>query len=68
MDSKRLYRAMAESHPDLRAGRVRCQKCGAVLIVDSAACLRSGWPRCCGETMHLMPAGKERGDGRREHD
>jgi len=48
-----LHKAMAESHPDLVAGRVKCQTCGRTLRVDSAECLREGWPKCCGYTMSL---------------
>ena len=34
--------------------RVRCTKCGRVEAVKDAACLRDGWPRCCGYTMRLV--------------
>lgn len=53
-----LYKTMAESHPALIQGRVRCETCGNEKVVDSAACLRSGWPKCCGYTMTLQPAPK----------
>lgn len=34
-----------------------CEKCGQRQDVDAAACLRKGWPRCCGYTMtfHAKP-------------
>ena len=50
-----LHEKLAESHPALQQGRVECETCGAVQRVDSAECLRSGWPRCCGYTMRLAP-------------
>ena len=53
MDTKKLYRMLADSHPSLQAGIVHCRTCGVELGVDSAKCLREGWPVCCGETMRL---------------
>ncbi len=58
-NTKSMYRSMAESHPSLVAGRVRCETCGRTLTVDSAACLQTGWPTCHGETMRLQPVTKE---------
>lgn len=43
----------AAVHPKLSRGQVWCLKCGRTEKVDSGACLRSGWPECCGETMTL---------------
>lgn len=51
-----IHDKLANSHPDLIAGGVRCEKCGRTMKVDSAECLRSGWPKCCGYTMTLLPA------------
>jgi hypothetical protein len=48
-----LHESLADSHPSLRRGQVWCRSCGATLKVDSAECLRSGWPKCCGETMTI---------------
>ena len=48
-----IYDAMAKSHPSLERGMVRCKKCDRTLKVDSARCLREGWPKCCGSTMSL---------------
>ncbi len=48
-----IHKKLATCHPDLVAGRVKCQTCGRELHVDSAVCLRSGWPKCCGYTMRL---------------
>lgn len=44
---------MKVDHPKLDRGRVWCRRCGATKAVDSAACLRHGWPSCCGETMTI---------------
>lgn len=33
---------------------VKCDKCGATKEVDFAACVRKGWPTCCGYTMRLL--------------
>lgn len=32
---------------------VVCDKCGARKEVDFRACVRAGWPLCCGYTMRL---------------
>lgn len=47
-----IDRAVADV-PALRRGRVWCHHCGATLKVDSALCLRKGWPLCCGVTMSI---------------
>jgi hypothetical protein len=52
-----LYKDLANSHPKLQQGFVHCKSCGRVEKVDSAECLRSGWPECCGYTMTLGLAG-----------
>jgi hypothetical protein len=41
------------SVPALQRGRVWCHQCGHTEAVDSAQCLRDGWPRHCGETMSI---------------
>jgi hypothetical protein len=33
---------------------VRCDKCGCEKRVSFGACLRSGWPKCCGYTMRML--------------
>jgi hypothetical protein len=48
-----LYEKPKACHPTLARGQVWCRTCGATLRVDSAECLRLGWPRCCGYTMTL---------------
>lgn len=53
-----LYRGMAESHPSLRRGQVWCRSCGGTQKVDSADCLRNGWPKCCGHTMTIDAPGE----------
>lgn len=51
-----LHDEIARSHPSLINGKVRCGRCGQLRIVDSARCLRHGWPKCCSVTMELQPA------------
>lgn len=48
-----VHDKIARSHPSLERGRVWCHRCGHTQRVDSAQCLRSGWPLCCGETMSI---------------
>jgi hypothetical protein len=43
-----MYKGMAESVPQLRRNRVWCLACGRTEVIDSAECLRSGWPKCHG--------------------
>lgn len=51
-----LHDTLANSHPALQRGLVQCRQCGTHQHVDSAHCLRHGWPKCCGETMLLQTA------------
>ena len=51
---------MVKGHPKLERGQVWCHRCGATRKVDSAKCLATGWPECCGETMSIDKPG-ERG-------
>lgn len=48
-----LHEKIAQSDPSLKLGIVYCQKCCREMKVDSAVCLRRGWPKCCGSTMSL---------------
>lgn len=48
-----LYDEIARSHPSLLSGRVFCARCGKARVVDPAACLRTGWPKCCSSTMSI---------------
>lgn len=51
-----LHDKIADSHPKLRRGQVWCKTCGRTQKVDSADCLRHGWPKCChGHTMTIDP-------------
>jgi hypothetical protein len=35
------------------SGQCWCVKCGDTVMVNSAICLRHGWPLCCGQTMTI---------------
>jgi Zn finger protein HypA/HybF involved in hydrogenase expression len=48
-----LHDKLAQSHPKLQRGMVWCRTCGRSEKVDSAECLRTGWPKCCGHTMTI---------------
>ena len=50
---KGLHTALAQCHPKLSRGLVYCKTCKRVQKVNSAQCLATGWPKCCGETMTL---------------
>lgn len=47
------YERMATCHPKLERGMVWCKVCGDTRKVNAAACLQSGWPKCCGYTMTI---------------
>lgn len=51
--AQRMPDQLASEVPQLRRGQVWCRSCGATQHVDSAECLRSGWPKCCGHTMTI---------------
>ena len=44
---------LVNTTPQLKRGRVWCRNCGNSQRVDAAACIRSGWPECCGYTMTI---------------
>ena len=48
-----IHSRIVDQVPNLARGQVWCLKCGATRKVDSARCLRTGWPKCCGETMTI---------------
>ncbi len=48
-----IHERLANAHPSLVRGLVWCHTCGRCESVNSAECLRSGWPKCCGCTMSL---------------
>lgn len=51
----------AIQHPKLARGQVWCRTCGRTERVDSAECMRSGWPKCCGSTMTVdAPAERQK--------
>jgi len=47
------HETMAQAHKKLARGEVWCRYCGRRRYVDSAECLRVGWPKCCGYTMTI---------------
>ncbi len=47
------HQKLADSHPSLQRGKVWCRTCRREESVDSAECLRSGWPKCHGYTMTI---------------
>lgn len=49
------YDAIVSADHSLDCGLIWCKKCGKRKKVDSATCLRNGWPKCCGYTMSLNP-------------
>lgn len=51
--ARRAVDRLCSQDPALARGQVWCRTCGATRKVDSAECLRSGWPLCCGETMTI---------------
>ncbi|HYE72608.1 MAG TPA: hypothetical protein VEF04_04720 [Blastocatellia bacterium] len=48
-----LHKTISQSHPSLTRGQVWCRTCGRSQKVDSANCLRNGWPKCCSQTMTI---------------
>ena len=48
-----LYKEMENCHPSLKRGMVWCTKCGRSEKVNTAICMQSGWPECCGYTMTI---------------
>lgn len=53
-----MYRDAVARSPQLSRGQVWCHSCGDTKLVNSAECLRTGWPVCCGATMALEPRGR----------
>ena len=48
-----IYNRITEQVPQLQRGQVWCYRCGRTEKVDSADCLRNGWPKCCEGTMSI---------------
>lgn len=50
-----MSKIQADRLADLGYGNlVLCKKCGRTERVRVAYCLRTGWPKCCEETMELQ--------------
>ena len=47
------YQKVSNEVPQLNRGMVWCRSCPRSEQVNSAQCLQSGWPKCCGETMTI---------------
>lgn len=45
--------ALVAATPQLQRGMVWCKSCGASKKVNALACMKIGWPKCCGETMTI---------------
>jgi Zn finger protein HypA/HybF involved in hydrogenase expression len=59
------YKELGQCHPSLARGQVWCLTCGRTQKVDSAKCLQTGWPKCCGETMTIdSPEERKRLEGK----
>ena len=48
-----LHQRIANDVPKIKRGKVWCIQCKRMKLVDGAECLRSGWPKCCGQTMTI---------------
>ncbi len=49
-----LITRLSEAHPSLKRGMVWCRHCKRGPVrVNSADCLQTGWPKCCGYTMTI---------------
>jgi hypothetical protein len=48
-----FHQNIVDDIPQMKRGKVWCIICGHVEQVDSAQCLASGWPECCGYTMTI---------------
>jgi len=48
-----IHQKIVNDVPQLKYGKVWCRTCGKMLLVNSAKCLSSGWPKCCGYTMTI---------------
>ena len=48
-----IHQRIVDDVPALKRGQVWCLRCGHTQKVDSAHCLRHGWPKCCNATMSI---------------
>lgn len=53
MTESNFFQRLVEGVPKLRRRQVWCRTCKHSEYVDSAECLRTGWPKCCGHTMTI---------------
>lgn len=54
-----LHEKIVQDVPQLRRGQVWFRSCGPTEKVNSADCLRNGWPKHCGQTMTIdAPSGE----------
>ena len=56
---RNLHQKIVDDVPALKRGQVWCWECRRTTQVNSAECLRSGWPKCCGSTMSIDPPREE---------
>lgn len=52
-EAARFHENVVAEVPRLNRGLAWCHRCGHQKRVNSAQCLRNGWPMCCGETMSI---------------
>lgn len=45
--------SVVEVVPQLKRGLVWCQSCTITKEINPELCLRTGWPKCCGQTMTI---------------
>jgi len=58
-----IHKKIVADVPQLQRGMVWCKECGYSLKIDSAKCLKEGWPKCCGMTMTIdSPEEREKFD------
>lgn len=57
MTDREPFASMYSDMAKVLGNAVQCRICGQVATVDSADCLRHGWPKCHGQTMSLRPSG-----------
>ena len=45
--------SIVESVPQLKRGQVWCRICGFTMSIDAGQCMKTGWPKCCNQTMTI---------------
>jgi hypothetical protein len=48
-----IHESIDQAVPQIARGKVWCIACKRMRLVDDAAALRHGWPKCCGATMTI---------------